>query len=270
MKRYFKFQILALSAMMMSFASCSDEPDEPTQDSPEEPKVENVFPAGVPASVNGTTITTNDKGQVTKIVNSYETIRIEYGTFSRAEDFNVKATIVDDYDTEIFYMQTNSQGFAAYVLQVYSDPTAGEYEDGTDTWKFEYNKDGQMTRLQRSESGDDFTITYTDGNITKVVQIDGDNDRHEFTINYTGGKPNKGCVMEFDDFFGIDMDEMGIFYYAGLLGKATKNLPTGIDEKGSDGYNYSETFHWEFNSNDLPTKFGSGDSIDGAITWEWK
>ena len=60
MKRYFKFQILALSAMMMSFASCSDEPDEPTQDSPEEPKVENVFPAGVPASVNGTTITTND------------------------------------------------------------------------------------------------------------------------------------------------------------------------------------------------------------------
>ncbi|MDE5705160.1 DUF4595 domain-containing protein [Muribaculum sp.] len=269
MNQFIKFHVLALTAMSMTFISCSDEKDEPTPDTPTEPKVENVFTNGVPSSINGANITTNNNGQVTKIVDGNETITIEYGAFSRADNFNVKATIKDDYDTETFYMQTNKQGFATYVLQVYSDPTAGENEDGTDTWRFEYSSDGQLTRLQRSESGDDFTITYVNGDIVKVVHVDNDNDRNEYTINYTGGKPNKGCVMMFDGFFGIDMDEMDIFYYAGLLGNATKNLPVGYVEKNKDGDTYTETFHWEFDANDFPTKFWSGDNVWDAVTWSW-
>ncbi|MDE6199777.1 MAG: DUF4595 domain-containing protein, partial [Muribaculaceae bacterium] len=230
---------------------------------------------GLPTSVDGTTFTTNDKGQVTKIVDGSEEVTFEYGTFSRATQFNALMKIRDkDYPTDgsDFYMQLNGNGFVTYAEQVYLDT-----EDGVDTWKFEYNADGQLTRLQRSEGGDDFTITYTNGDITKVVQDQTDGDHREYAISYTNTEnanvvANKGNLMLFDDFFQIDMDEMGIAYFAGLLGKSTKNLPMGYTEKSTEGgseYTYSETYHWQFNSNNLPTKFWSGDYEWDAVTFAW-
>lgn len=93
----------------------------------------------------------------------------------------------------------------------------------------------RLTRLKRSEGGDSFSITYTNGDISKVVQVDEDGDKDVYNIRYTNDEyknvvANKGCIMLFDDFFGIDMDEMGMAYFAGLLGKATKNLPMGYTE----------------------------------------
>lgn len=43
--------------------------------------------------------------------------------------------------------------------------------------------------------------------------------------------------MLFDPTLGIDMDEMEYAYYAGLLGKATKSLPSSNEEDGE-----TETF----------------------------
>lgn len=83
---------------------------------------------------------------------------------------------------------------------------------------------------------------------------------------------NKGCIMLFDDMFQIDMDEMSVAYYAGLLGKAVKNLPVGYEEKsieGGDEYTYSEVFHWTLNSNGLPTEFWDGDDRYDLVTFTW-
>lgn len=73
------------------------------------------------------------------------------------------------------------------------------------------------------------TIKYTDATVTTPIV-------------------NKGCIMMFDECFGIDMDELQIAYYAGLLGKATKNLPVANDDN---------TFTWTLNSNGLPTQLKS-------------
>lgn len=272
MNKLIKLTSIGFVALAFVATSCSDDDnDDPKPNKPVEPSIENVFSEGVPAQVGEAKITTNEQGLVTKIVDGSEVITFEYGNFSRATDFNAKMTVRDnDYpdDGSEFYLQLNAQGFITYALQVYLDA-----EEGEDTWKFEYNADGQLTRLQRSEGGDDFKITYTAGDITKVVQDDADGDHSEYTISYTNAEfksaiANKGNVMLFDDFFCIDMDEMGVAYFAGLLGKSTKNLPMGYTESDSTD-TYSETFHWEFNNAGLPTKFQSGDSEWDVVTFVW-
>ncbi|MDE6346611.1 MAG: DUF4595 domain-containing protein [Muribaculaceae bacterium] len=276
MNKIIKLTSIGFAAFAMVLTSCSDDDDDDKVPGiGGEPSIDNVFTQGLPTSVDGTTFTTNDKGQVTKIVDGSEEVTFEYGTFSRATQFNALMKIRDkDYPTDgsDFYMQLNGNGFVTYAEQVYLDA-----EDGVDTWKFEYNADGQLTRLQRSEGGDDFTITYTNGDITKVVQVEEDGDRRENTFVYTNAEnakavANKGNIMLFDDFFHIDMDEMGIAYFAGMLGKSTKNLPMGYSVKAVEGgsdYTNSETYHWEFNADNLPTRFWSGDYEWDAVTFAW-
>lgn len=273
MNKLIKLTALSLIAFMPILSSCDNDDDpKPGQGV----SIDNVFSEGLPLNVNGATFTTNENGQVTKIVDGSEVVTFEYGTFSRnTTPFNVLMKLRDnDYpeDGSEIYMRLNKQGFVEYALQVYQDTVSD-----IDEWRFEYNADGQLTRFQRSESGDDFKITYTNGNITKVVKDDEDGDHSEYAIIYTNDEyetavANKGNVMMFDDFFLVDMDEMGIAYFAGLLGKSTKNLPMGYEpgnKEESDSL-FTQTYHWVINSDSLPTKFWSGENVSDAVTFTWK
>lgn len=76
--------------------------------------------------------------------------------------------------------------------------------------------------------------------------------------------------MLFDETFGIDMDEMEYAYFAGLLGKATRNLPTERTEDDGD----SHTYEWTLNGAGLPIKlvstdFRDGDAEEQTMTFEW-
>lgn len=278
MKNRYKYYAMSVVSLFgLTLASCGDDDDPKGPENSGEPTTENVFTEGLPTNVNGATFTTNEKGQLTKIVDGSTNYTFEYGSFnpSRAHNFTVLLKVRDSHDPDDgsdVYMEINERGFASYAYQIYLDP-----EDGTDEWWFEYNNDGQLSSLKRSESSDNFKITYVDGDITKVVQDDGDGDHHDYVINYTNGEyedevANKGCVMLFDDFFQIDMDEVGIAYFAGLLGKSTKNLPMGYSEKVvEDGVtnDYGETYHWVFNANKLPTKFWRGNREFEAVTFTW-
>lgn len=281
MNKLIKLTSLGFVAVALVMNSCSDDNDEPENKPATGPSVDNVFTAGLPASVDGATFTTNGKGQVTKIVDGSEVVTFEYGKFSRATEYDAKMTVTDnDYPEDgcEFYMQLNAQGFVTYALQVYNDPTDGENGDGTDTWEFQYNADGQLTSMKRSESSDSYSISYANGNITKVIQSEGDGDRSEYNFSYTNDEfkssvDNKGNIMLFDSSFHVDMDEMEVAYYAGLLGKSTKNLPMGYTMTGKEGgssYDDSEVYHWEFNSNNLPTKFWEGDYEYDATSFSWK
>ena len=264
-----KLTSLGFAALCLVMTACSDDNDEPESSNSVEPTIDKVFTEGLPASVDGATFTTNSKGQVTKIVDGDEVITFEYGSFSRAAEYNVAMSYSDkNYpgDGWTIYMQTNSQGFVSHALQVYEDD-----EFDNDTWDFEYNADGQLTRLTRSESDDSYEITYSNGNIVKVVESDEEGYGYEYTFNYTNSKytkpvENKCNLMLFDDMFEIDMDEMGIAYYAGLLGKSTKNLPMACDYGDGD----IDDYNWIFDSNNRPTKFWSGDDEWDVITFSWK
>ena len=79
--------------------------------------------------------------------------------------------------------------------------------------------------------------------------------------------------MLFDDAFQIQIDELEIVYYAGLLGRATKNLPmaatmTGVE--GGDKYTSDYTYGWEFNADKLPVKFWEEGDEWSVKTFSWK
>lgn len=65
---------------------------------------------------------------------------------------------------------------------------------------------------------------------------------------------NKGNIMLFNTTFGIDIGAMKYAYYAGLLGKATKNLPVQFIDKNGNKTNFT----WTVNSNGFPTTMTSG------------
>lgn len=280
MKKFFKFATYSFLLAAVGLVSCSDDNDGPDGpgSTPATPSAGNVFTEATPSEIDGYKFTTNDKGQVTRIKDEYEEITIEYGTFTRATEYQAKATFKYEGEEEsVAYLQFNNQGFISYALQIYDGD-----ENDTDTWKFEYNSDGRMTSLKRSEGGDDFTISYKDGDITKVTQVDEDGDSQTSTLSYVNDAhktpvANKANVMLFDAAFDIDMDEMAILYYAGLLGKGTKNIPMKRVDTWDEGESTGETvytFFWEFNSNNLPTKFwsqyGDSSSKEYEVEFSWK
>lgn len=267
MKKHFKFLSLAFIASLtaVSFASCSDDDDEPSNGGGEQPgvvapKPSEVFTAGIPSQVGDLKITTNEKGQVTKIENDGEVVTFTYGTISRAETYDMTMRIVDTEnsgdpaDDLTFYMRLNKDGFVTYALEVDGD-------GNEDTWEFGYNADKQLNYMKRSEGNNEVTnITYVNGDITKVdMKSDPDEygyiDEGHWTISYTSENvkspvANKGGIMLFDLTFGIDMDEFDVAYFAGLLGKSTKNLPVVRNEEDFESENYA----WTLNAAGLPTK----------------
>lgn len=277
MNKFLKFMPVALMATVaMTFTACSDDDDDDNGGNNGTPTVDNVMPEGLPSAIGNATFTTNAKGQVTSIVTrdeyGTETITFEYGQFTPSRASHNYTVLMTDEDAK-YYMEVNAQGFVTFAHQVYND-----VEDGTDDWWFEYSKDGQLTSLRRTESGDKFKITYTNGDITKVVQDEEDGDHRESTIKYTNDTyktavANKGGIMFFDEFFNVDMDEMGVAYFAGLLGKPTKNLPMGYEETGKEGsstYTDTETYNWEFNADNLPIKFWQANEPYEVLTFAWK
>ena len=274
-KKLYRYAVMATCAAFMSASllSCSDGDDDPdiSGNITDTPSAWNVFTEGLPTNIGGATLESNEKGQVTRIQDGTKDITFEYGRFtpSRAGNFTVvmknRDKMYPSEDNDI-YMQINKQEFVEYAYMVYLDAVEEPEE-----WWFEYNGNGQLKRVKQNDSDKEFNITYKNGDITKVVQVDEDGDRFAYTINYTNDKfstpvANKGCVMLYDDCFQIDMDEMEIAYYAGLLGKATVNLPMGYVDVEDE---MEETFYWEFNSMNLPVKFSYGSYGAENFTWTW-
>lgn len=247
------------------FSSCGSDDDDSAKDFGNVSNVypKNVFTGKLPAQVDGYQVNYDDQGRVISLVNSDGTVAFTYndGTRVSAKEWDVK---MKDNDDNIFYIRLNKTGFAGDVLET--------GEDGTDTWKFTYNAQGQISSMYRSENEATWYVEYRNGDITKVTKkADDPQNSYTTTLVYTNAKykdaiENKGCIMLFDDMYNIDMDEMWPAYYAGLLGRSTKHLPVGCKED-EDTYNYK----WEFDGNGYPIFF-SGDesqSYDGTyFTWK--
>lgn len=267
--KLFKIGAIAIMtvASCIGFASCSnDEKDEPNGDGGNEEVVVNpskVFTAGVHKQVGTMSVVTDAKGLITSMNNAEDGVKIvfSYPNMSRAESYDVVMDVDDDGDKTTFNMLLNEMGFVKYCKQIESD---GDIEE----WWFEYNSDGQLTKMKRSEGGNEATeITYENGNITKVTMRSED-DGGDYAIGYGSSMiENKGCIMLFDETYGIDMDEMEYTYFAGLLGKATRNLPesnvyTGFDPDG-ESYKCDKAFTWAMNSDNLPVM------LTTITTGEW-
>ena len=241
-----------LSAMVlgatMTFTSCSNDNDAAGAVT----NLAKVFTGGLPKTVAGMTIRTNEKGQVISMKNGKDIVTFQYKeAAARSMDPDVVMTIEGE-EKFVFNLYLDKNGFVRHCEET-EYYLGGKQED---TWDFTYNGDGQLLTMLRSEGGNEkTTIKYQDGNIveTATVSADEPEESSSYKVYYTSTNmpsliENKGCIML---TFGIDMDEMEYAYYAGLLGKATKNLPVRlVDDEGR-----ITDFFWTLNSAGYPISF---------------
>lgn len=215
------------------------------------------------------TLTYNSQSQLVSVKSVdgswVETTTFDYtGGTMNGTAYDVKMVCSSPEETMTLYITVGDNLFATYVYQ----ETVSEYDgNSTETWRFEYNSDGQLVKMIRSEGNNEVTtITYINGDIVKVDVVDDDQGDYSTNISYTNAVNNVSGIMLFDMNFGIDMDEMGIAYFAGLLGKPTKQLP--VSRSRGDGDN--ESFTWTIDNNGYPSSLV--DNYDGdvetlAFTW---
>ena len=245
--------LLGLSCV--NFVACSDEENtEETSVVPVTVNPSNVFVNGLPKEAEGLTFIYNTDGLLTSISEKEGSDRVSFD-YSTLNQSKIQMVIYDSYGTYILDMTIGDNGFVSDCVE------SGPY--GNDTWSFGYTASEQLNYMKRSEGGNEITtITYQEGDIVHVgIVSEGEAWEASRDVKYTSGDvaspmPNKGCVMLFDNTFGVDMDEMKYAYYAGLLGKATKNLPIELIDHGMTGTGYDDVskFKWTLNQDGLPTQ----------------
>ena len=219
-------------------------------------KPSNIFSNVSPKIVGKYSIYYDEQGRVSMVTERGEyTFRKAFFDYSPADrDCDVRIDITEENYGEMIslHVSLNKNGYAEYVSEIEDNRIDQD-------WKFEYNSNGQLIKMVRSEGGSETTtVTYQDGDITKVVQESKFDDcSTSSTIEYGTEKiENKGSVMLFDEMLCIDMDEMGFAYFAGLLGKPTSHLPQSnksIDySSGGHKITMCKSFSWSLDVNRLP------------------
>ena len=219
-------------------------------------KPSNIFSNVSPKIVGKYSIYYDEQGRVSMVTERGEyTFRKAFFDYSPADrDCDVRIDITEENYGEMIslHVSLNKNGYAEYVSEIEDNRIDQD-------WKFEYNSNGQLIKMVRSEGGSETTtVTYQDGDITKVERKSKFNDSGtNSTIEYGTEKiENKGGVMLFDEMLCIDMDEMGLAYFAGLLGKPTSHLPQSnksIDySSGGHKITTYKSFSWSLDANRLP------------------
>lgn len=220
-----------------------------------------VFTNGMPKEADSMTIQTDDRGLVTDIKTKDETVSFKYNnTKTRAISIpNVFMKVERNGDTTFYRMYLNNNGCVRSCMIEQKENTKEE------KWRFTYNDNDQLINIIHSaDDYKEFTLTYKDSNISEIetktiVSQTTTRKKDTCKVAYTSTATptpivNKGNIMLFNATFGIDIGAMKYAYYAGLLGKATKNLPVQLINKSGNKTNFT----WTVNSNGFPTAMTSG------------
>lgn len=267
MKKTITIALLTAAVIGATFvlSSCSNKNDDDwIVDSWPDPvtiDLSKVFTNGMPKEADSMTIQTDDRGLVTGIQTKDETVSFKYNnTKTRAIAIpNVFMKVERNGETTVYRMYLNNNGFVRGCMREQNENTKEE------KWRFTYNDNDQLINI--IHSADDykkFTLTYKDSNIseietTTIVSQTTTRKKDTCKVAYTSTATptpivNKGNIMLFNTTFGIDIGAMKYAYYAGLLGKATKNLPVQLIDKNGNKNNFT----WTVNSNGFPTSMTSG------------
>lgn len=247
--------------------SCSDDNNAEVPTNNNLIKPGDVFTGKRIKQLDNSTMIYNSDGFLTEITSSEECVKFIYQSANRASGAHVKMTIsYPQYpqDGEMYIdMTIGTNGFVESAIETYSN------NHDTDIWQFGYNSEGQLNYMKRSEGDIEITnITYIDGNITKVNMLSETDTANKLDANISYSSTpieNKGCIMLFDETFGIDMDEMKYAYWAGLLGKATKHLPTAYAEGDEH-----RSFTWKTDNEGYPQAMSyKEDWYTNTCTFGW-
>lgn len=267
MKKTITIALLTAAVIGATFvlSSCSNKNDDDwIVDSWPDPvtiDLSKVFTNGMPKEADSMTIQTDDRGLVTGIQTKDETVSFKYNnTKTRAIAIpNVFMKVERNGETTVYRMYLNNNGFVRGCMREQNENTKEE------KWRFTYNDNDQLINIIHSaDDYKEFTLTYKDSNVSEIetktiVSQTTTRKKDTCKVAYTSDTTptpivNKGNIMLFNTTFGIDIGAMKYAYYAGLLGKATKNLPLQLIDKNGNKNNFT----WTVNSNGFPTSMTSG------------
>ncbi len=267
MKKTITIALLAVAVIGATFvlSSCSNKKDDDwiieRRPDPVTIDLSKVFTNGMPKEVDSMTIQTDERGLVTSIKTKDEMVSFKYiNTKTRAIVVpNVLMKVERNGKATVYIMFLNKNGFVRRCVIEQKENTK------EDTWRFTYNDNEQLINIIHSaDNYKELTLTYKDSNISEIetktiLSPATTKQKDTCKVAYTStASPtpivNKGNIMLFNTTFGIDMGAIKYAYYAGLLGKATKNLPVQLIDKNGNKNNFT----WTVNSNGFPTAMTSG------------
>ena len=276
MRKLFQLALMVtLTVGTTMMASCSkDNSDEPEQKMVNGTDVNprNVFPLGLPKKISEKVLTLNEKGQLIQLAepNDDERITFEYKdvALGSTQAPQVILTETDEPDKHVYELYLNRNGFVTHAKETHyrNDHIAGKA-----TWDFAYNADNQLKDAKCSTDKKHIVLEYQNGNVVKTTTTAAGKPTEVTTITYATASTrrieNKTGVMLFATTLDADLDYLEAAYYAGLLGKPSKNLPLQSEKSGDKA-----NLKWTLDSNGNPTALdhsfsNSSERFSTTFTW---
>lgn len=276
MRKLFQLSLMVtLTVGTTMMASCSkDNSDEPEQKMVNGTDVNprNVFPLGLPKKISEIVLTLNEKGQLIQLAepNGDERITFEYKdvALGSTQAPQVILTETDEPDKHVYELYLNRDGFVTHAKETHY---SNDHIIGKATWDFAYNADNQLKDVKCSADKKHIVLEYQNGNVVKTTTTTVVKPTEVTTITYATASirpiENKTGVMLFGATLDADFDNLEAAYYAGLLGKPSKNLPLQSEKSGDKA-----TSKWTLDSNGNPTALdhsfsNSSERFRTSFTW---
>ena len=257
MRKLFQLALMVtLTVGTTMMTSCSkDNSDEPEQKMVNGTDVNprNVFPLGLPKKISEIVLTLNEKGQLVQFSepNSNDRATFEYKdvALGSTQAPQVILTETDEPDKHVYELYLNRDGFVTHAKETHY---SNDHIIGKATWDFAYNADNQLKDVKCSADKKHIVLEYQNGNVVKTTTTTVVKPTEVTTITYATASTrpieNKTGVMLFATTLDADFDNLEVAYYAGLLGKPSKNLPLQSEKSGDKA-----TFKWTLDGNGNPT-----------------
>lgn len=276
MRKLFQLALMVtLTVGTTMMASCSkDNSDEPEQKMVNGTDVNprNVFPLGLPKKISEIVLTLNEKGQLVQFSepNSNDRATFEYKdvALGSTQAPQVILTETDEPDKHVYELYLNRDGFVTHAKETHY---SNDHIIGKATWDFAYNADNQLKDVKCSADKKHIVLEYQNGNVVKTTTTTVGKPTEVTTITYATASTrpieNKTGVMLFATTLDADFDNLEVAYYAGLLGKPSKNLPLQSEKSGDKA-----TFKWTLDGNGNPTALNhsfsnSSERFQISFTW---
>ncbi len=276
MRKLFQLALMVtLTVGIAMMASCSkDNSDEPEQKMVNGTDVNprNVFPLGLPKKISENVLTLNEKGQLVQFAepNSNDRATFEYKdvALGSTQAPQVILTETDEPDKHVYELYLNRDGFVTHAKETHYHI---DHIVGKATWDFAYNADNQLKDVKCSTDKKHIVLEYQNGNVVKTTTTTVGKPTEVTTITYATASTrpieNKTGVMLFATTLDADLDYLEAAYYAGLLGKPSKNLPLQSEKSGNKA-----NLKWTLDSNGNPTALNhsfsnSSERFQISFTW---
>ena len=252
-----------IGMMLFGLPACNDDDDNENDES------KSGTPAQQPPQVNGAGIqypVTSVTAYGTTWTYEYADGRMTGGKTNGGFVFSLSSNplvIQTGYPDDVYTysnIRVNESGFITYaeMTNIYEGEV---YATGSATCR--YDTEGHLVYEKGNfRDADGYTESYTtvytwqNGNLMQIETTDtyeGEGERHTdiYTVEYaydTSKWQNPGVYAHCDEEEGLSwFFEAPLFYYAGLLGRSTQNIPTNMTltehSEGEEDYVYSTTFN---------------------------